>query len=297
MSQPDTHLGIVVGVDDSSAAESAVEWAARDAELRGTSLTLVHAVSPNLTTWGEEPLPPGLARWQKEHGRRLLENAVRVAEKSCHRGGPTGINAEVLTSVAVASMVELSDDAEMIVVGAFGTSNWSGRLLGSVSSGVLRHAHCPVAVIHTARPEEPLREQALVLVGIDGSAAAESAAGIAFDEAARRNVALLAVHAWSDTDVSAWPDLDWPAAQVMSDQVLGERLARWQRQYPGVNVRRVVARDQPARTLLGHAADAQLLVVGHRGRGGFDGMAMGSVSEAVALLARTPVIVTRQPVR
>ncbi len=295
MSLGDAHLGIVVGVDDSPAAESAVEWAARDAELRCTSLTLVHAISPNLTTWSEEPLPPGLARWQKEHGRRLLENAVRVAEKACQRGGPTEINADVLASAAVSTMIELSTEAEMVVMGSYGNSNWSGRLLGSVSSGLLRHAHCPVAIIHKPQPMEPHREQAPVLVGIDGSAAAEFATAIAFDEASRRNVALIALHSWSDTDVSAWPDLDWPTAQSMSDKVLCERLAHWQEQYPGVNVRRVVARDQPAHTLLSHAGEAQLLVVGNRGRGGFDGMTVGSVSDAVALLARTPVIVARQP--
>jgi nucleotide-binding universal stress UspA family protein len=293
MSLLDGHLGIVVGVDDSSAAEAAVEWAARDAELRCTSLTLVHAISPNLTTWREEPLPPGLAQWQKEHGRRLLENAVRVAEKSCHHGGPTAINAKVLPSAAVSTMIELSNDAEMVVSGAYGSSNLSGRLLGSVSSGLLRHAHCPVAIIHPAQPRAPYREQAPILVGIDGSAAAESATAVAFDEAARRNVALIALHAWSDTDISQWPDLHWPTAQSMADKVLCEHLARWQEQYPGVNVRRIVARDQPAHTLLSYSAEAQLLVVGSRGRGGFSEMTVGSVSEAVALLAPIPVIVAR----
>lgn len=293
MSLLDGHLGIVVGVDDSSAAEAAVEWAARDAELRCTSLTLVHAISPNLTTWHEEPLPPGLAQRQKEHGRRLLENAVRVAEKSCRRGGPTDINAKVLPFAAVSTMIELSNEAEMVATGAYGNTNWSGRLLGSVSSGLLRHAHCPVAIIHTAQPIEPYREQAPVLVGIDGSAAAESAAALAFDEASRRNVALIALHAWSDTDISHWPDLRWPTAQAMADKVLCEHLTPWQEQYPGVNVRRIVARDQPAHTLLNYAAEAQLLVVGNRGRGGFGGMTVGSVSEAVAVLARTPVIVAR----
>jgi nucleotide-binding universal stress UspA family protein len=110
------------------------------------------------------------------------------------------------------------------------------------------------------------------------------AAEWAVEEAVGREIPLLALHAWSDTDVSEWPDPDWPTAQAMSDRVLCQSLARWQEQYPSVNVRRVVARDQPARTLLNHAADAQLLVVGNRGRGGFDGMATGSVSETPAIL-------------
>ena len=90
MSSRNAHLGIVVGVDDSPAAKVAVDWAARDAERRNVSLTLVHAVSPNLSTWRNTPLPPGLAQWQKEHGRRLLDDAVKVVENACGRRGPTG---------------------------------------------------------------------------------------------------------------------------------------------------------------------------------------------------------------
>ncbi len=133
-----------------------------------------------------------------------------------------------------------------------------------------------------------------VLVGIDGSPASESAAAVAFDEASRRRVGLVVLHAWSDVDVLEWPDLDWPAAQSISERMLADRLVRWQEQYPDVKVRRIVTRDQPTRQLIAHSAEAQLLVVGSRGRGGFDDMLVGSVSEAVALLAKTPVIVTRQ---
>jgi nucleotide-binding universal stress UspA family protein len=287
-------LGMVVGVDDSPAANVAVEWAARDAELRSISLTLVHAVSPNLTTGWNTPLPPGLAQWQKEHGRRLLDDAVKIVEKACHHGGPTQIHTKVLSSAAVPTLIELSKDAEMVVTGSCDTGRWPGRLLGSVSSGLLRHAHCPVAIIHDGDPLTPHQLQAPVLVGIDGSSASELATAIAFDEASRRNAELIALHAWSDVDVSEWPGVDWPATQSMAEQVLAERLAGWREQYPDVNVRRIVARDQPAHQLVTHSAEAQLLVVGSRGRGGFGGMLVGSVSENVAQLARAPVIVARQ---
>ena len=294
MSPHNSHLGIVVGVDDSPAAKAAVAWAAHDTELRHIPLTLVHAVSPNLTTWSDAPLPPGLAEWQKNHGHRLLDDAVKVVEKTCHHGGPTQINTELLSSGAVPALTDLSKEAELVVVGSCGPGSGPGRQLGSVSSRVVRHAHCPVVIIHEQNPLQPNNIQAPVLVGIDGSPASELAAGIAFDEASRRNVGLVALHAWSDVQLSEWPSIDWPATQPMAEQILTERLAGWRAQYPAVDVRWIVARDQPARQLVTHSSEAQLLVVGSHGRGGFRGMLVGSVSETVAGLARTPVIVARQ---
>ena len=155
MSPQNEHLGIVVGVDDSPAANVAVEWAARDAELRSIPLTLVHAVSPSLTTWWNKPLPPGLAQWQKDHGRRLLDGAVKIVEEACRHGGPTQSHTKVVSSAAVPTLIDLSKDAEMVVTGLCGTGNWSGQLLGSVSSGLLRHAQCPVAIIHDGDPVTP----------------------------------------------------------------------------------------------------------------------------------------------
>lgn len=102
-----------------------------------------------------------------------------------------------------------------MVVGCLGSGRWPGRLLGSVSSGLLRHAHCPVVIIHDEDSVMPHPQQAPVLVGVDGSSASELATAIAFDEASRRNVDLVALHAWSDVDVSGGPES------------IGRQLSRW----------------------------------------------------------------------
>ena len=296
MSSRNTRLGIVVGVDESPAAKVAVQWAAREAELRKIPLTLVYATSPEVATWSNARLPAGLARWHQDHGRRLVDDAFKVAEEATQHGGPAEIHTEILPSPAVSTLVDLSKDAEMVVTGCRGSGRWPGRLMGSVSSGVLHYAHCPVAIIHDDDPSVPHRSKAPVLVGIDGSSASELATAIAFDEASRRNVGLIAVHAWSDVEVSEWPGIDWPVTQSMAEEVLAERLAGWQEQYPDVQVSRTVVRDQPARQLVQRSEDAQLVVLGTRGRGGFAEMLVGSVAESVAQMARVPVIVARESV-
>jgi nucleotide-binding universal stress UspA family protein len=295
MSNQTSHLGIVVGVDDSPAAKVAVQWAARDAELRDVPLTLVHAISPEIATWLEMPLPPGLAEWQKAQGRQIIDRAMRVVEEACVNGGPARVDTQLLSSAAVPALVDLSKEAELIVVGPSGPGRLRGRLLGSVSSALVHHAQCPIAVIHDEDPLMGYPAKAPVLVGIDGSRASELATAIAFEEASRRDVAVVALHACADSGLSEIPNLDWPAMKSMADAALVQHLTTWRRRYPGVPVRRVIVADEPARQLLKYSESAQLVVVGSHGRGGFAGMLLGSVSAAVVHSARMPVIVARQP--
>ena len=294
MSSRNAPMGIVVGIDDSPAARVALQWAAHDAELRKIPLTLVHAISPEVSTWLRTPLPAGVMRWQQDHGRRLVDEGLKLVEEVSQHGGPAGIHTEILSSGAVPTLINLSKDAEMLVAGSQGSGRWPGRLLGSVSAALLRHAHCPVAIVHEEDLSTPTPVQAPVLAGIDGSPASELATAIAFDEASRRQVGLVALHAWSDLDVTEWPGIDWPATQSMAEEVLAERLAGWQEQYPDVQVTRIVVQAQPARQIVQQSEKAQLVVVGNRGRGGFAGLLVGSVGETVAQMARVPVIVARE---
>jgi nucleotide-binding universal stress UspA family protein len=167
-------------------------------------------------------------------------------------------------------------------------------LLGSVSTGAIHHALCPVVIIHDEAPSALNPRELPVLVGIDGSPASELAAQIAFDEASWRGVDLIALHAWSDAEITDVPSLEWSAREGVAEEILAERLAGWQERYPDVSVHRLLVWDQPARRLLEESESAQLVVVGSHGRGGFAGMLIGSVSSAVVHAARTPVIVARQ---
>jgi nucleotide-binding universal stress UspA family protein len=284
--------GIVVGVDGSPASNFAVCWAARDAAMRNVPLTLVHMVNAT-TTWPQVPMAAEALAWQEDDGRRILQEAVKIAEDATRTSRRIGITRELWHAPPVPTLVEMSEEAEMVVVGSYGRGAIGRALLGSVSSGIVRRARCPVAVIHDEDPLMPYPQQAPVLVGIDGSPASEIATAIAFDEASRRGVELKAVHAWSDTQVFELPGMDWAAVKAEAKRSLAERLAGWQERYPDVTVHRTVVCDQPARQLIEQSETAQLTVVGSHGRGGLTGVLLGSVSNAVVHSVRMPVIVAR----
>ncbi len=291
MAQPLKHRGIVVGVDGSPASHVAVDWATREAEMRRIPLTLVHVVNPAVATWPQVPILDGIAVWQENEGRKILATARKIAENALDTSRPTEIKTKKISSTTVPTLVHLSEEAEMIVVGSTGRGALARGLLGSVSSSLVRRSHCPVAVIHDEDPLMPHPAQAPVLLGIDGSPGSRPATAIAFDEASRRRVDLIAVHAWSDTEIFELPGLDWSAVRAEAVRSLAESLSGWQEHYPDVTVHRLLVCDRPARVLVEKSESAQLLVLGSRGRGGFTGMFLGSVSNAVVQSVRTPVIV------
>lgn len=282
---------IVVGIDGSAASKVAVDWAARSAAMRRMPLKLVSVLNPPVVmAFPEVPMPAGYLEWQQDEGRKVLDAAAATAADAAP---DVEISTELLSGPSVPSLVEASKDAALIVVGCRGRGALARGLLGSVSTGLIHHALCPVAIIHDEDPLMPHPSQAPVVVGLDGSPASEKAVGIAFEEASFRGVDLVAVHAWSDTGVFEFPGVDWSVQQGQAEEVLSERLAGWQERYPDVLVRRVVVADRPAHQLLEQAESAQLLVIGSHGRGGFAGMLLGSVSTAVVHAAKMPVIVAR----
>lgn len=293
MSSRGAYAGVVVGVDGSGSSMMAVRWAAREAAMRNVRLNVVHVSSP-LAVWPAVPIPAGLHRERGEAGTKIIADAVKVAEDSVRDRSRLAVDSELLVAAPLPTLIDLSKEAQMMVVGARGQETVQRALLGSVSTGLAQHARCPVAVIHDEAPILLQPSQLPVLVGVDGSPASESATAIAFDEASFRGVELVALHVWVDADVTTVPSMDTSGLRSAADKVLAERLAGFQERYPDVTVQRRVVPGHPARRLLDESESAQLVVVGSHGRGGFAGMLLGSVSTAVVHAARIPVIVARQ---
>jgi nucleotide-binding universal stress UspA family protein len=292
MSENTRKYGVLVCVDGSAAAEAAVAWASREAVMRNVPVTLLHAVTPVVVGWPLGQLYAHMPEWQEDNAQNVIEQARKTLTASLGESKPPEVRTEMVYSSVVPTLIDASKQAWMIVAGSQGMGALGRLLLGSVTTGLIHHAHCPVAVIHSDQGEAP-DSNAPVLLGIDGSPMSEAATALAFDEASRRGVPLVALHTWSDVGVFPVLGMDWRDRENQGQEVLAERLAGWQEQYPDVSVERLLFCDKPARWLLQESEHAQLVVLGSRGRGGFPGMLLGSVSSAVAQSATVPVIVVR----
>ncbi|OBH89918.1 universal stress protein [Mycobacterium scrofulaceum] len=292
MTQGAKKHGVLVCVDGSAASDAAVAWGTREALMRDLPITLVHAVPPVVVGWPVGQLYADMPEWQQDSAQHVIDQARKTLNASAGGAKPPEIHTETVYSAIVPALVEVSKDARMIVAGSQGLGAVGRLLLGSVSAGLVHYAHCPVAVIHSADGAVP-DPAAPVVLGIDGSPASEEATALAFDEASRRGVGLVAVHVWSDVGVFPILGMDWHDREIQARETLAERLAGWHDRYPDVHVERKLFCDKPSEWLLKESEHAQLVVVGSRGRGGFPGMLLGSVSSAVAQSARVPVLVVR----
>lgn len=286
---------IWVGVDGSPASDAAVRWVAREHVMGGCPITVAHAIAPASASVNDSRLQLRIDRWQTFQASKILDAARAILAANVNGADVLDVETKLYTHGIVPALVDATKDAAMVVVGNRGMSMFGRYLLGSVSAGLVHHAHCPVAVIHDDGAAHPAGDRgAPVLLGVDGSSASELATPLAFEMAARRGVGLVALHAWSDVGVFPLLGMDWKVNREEGGEVLAECVTGWQEKYPEVKVVRHLHCDQPARWLIEESQRAQLVVVGSRGRGGFSGMLLGSVSSAVAQSACVPVIVARR---
>ena len=280
---------IVAATDGSEESLRAVEWAAREAELRGLPLRIVSAAA----------LPPRMAEHDTASGVATVADTVvgnrdralaAATERAIAVAPDTLVDADGLGGAPAQAITDAGSGASMLVVGSRGMGAFTALILGSVSRYAAAHAACPVVVVR----EQTTTTHPQVGVGIGDPADASAALAFAFEEAALRKASLIAVHALdSGGDVGrAVKASAAPGAHAIEERVAGQLealLADGQARYPDVEVSYDLVYGHPGRALVGLSARADLVVLGrHRPSGLLPGP--GAVRHAVLNHAHGPVV-------
>lgn len=141
-----------------------------------------------------------------------------------------------------------------------------------------------------------------IVVGVDGSEVGNNALRFAYEEAQLRGAELHLVHCWDypyygTMDMVGLDEKIRESSRVAAQELLDELLAKVAADHPDgtVAVTGEIIQGGAGWTLVKHADDADLIVVGSRGRGGFAGLLLGSVSQTVVSHAEVPVVVVHHP--
>ena len=281
---------IVAGTDGSEESLRAVDWAAREAALRGAPLRIVAAAEA----------PPGM-KSRAGAGEYVRVTDVLLGERdqalaaAAERAAKTAsgvlIDTDQLHGPAARAVTESGAGAQMLVLGSRGIGAFTALLLGSVSRYAASHASCPVVVIRDETPNP----HGLVGVGVGDLDTYGDVLTFAFEEASLRQASLLVVHAWHTPQIDfsrAGQAFTLPGEQANAADAarhLAGLLDDWRAKYPDVPVSQEVVHGHPGRALVGLSARADLVVIGrHAKHPGLPGA--GSVRHAVLNHAHGPIV-------
>lgn len=145
-----------------------------------------------------------------------------------------------------------------------------------------------------------MTEIKLIVVGVDGSDSSRAAFQWAYNEAAHHGAILTTVTTWHPPALPMTPPYGGMSPEGYATQPKRDALALLEQftadlepRDPAVDVRTSIEEGNPAKVLIERSKDADLLVVGFRGHGGFAGMLLGSVSQHIVAHAECPVVVVR----
>ncbi|MCZ2523552.1 universal stress protein [Streptomyces sp. HB2AG] len=297
-------LSVVAGVDGSRESLAAVDWAAREALVRGLPLHLVHA--REWQPYAHAPLAdPGAPN---RRGERALREAVAGVGLR-HPG--LEVTAEQVDGRPEAVLAAVAGEAELLALGSHGVGGLAGLVMGSVALAVAARAERPVVLVRAGRAEEderrpdasglpsvstPYRD---VVLGVGPAGPCEEVLEFAFDAAARRAAALRIAHGRAPAVPAGfgYGDADPADAGPGRGPGYGEGeeadglLHVWRRKFPEVEVREQAVVGRPGRHLAEAASDACLVVVGRRARHSSAGTHIGPVAQAVLHHCAAPVAV------
>ncbi|MFD5973425.1 universal stress protein [Streptomyces bacillaris] len=279
---------ITVGLDGTDHASAAADWAAEEAERRGSALRLVHA-------WVWRPTDVAYVG-DRAAEERWVRNVLDQVRSRVARDHPAlDVTTELIVDDPVPTLLAEAARADMLVLGSRGYGTLTGYLLGSVSMKVLRQAAGPVVMVGKPHSATPGHAQEVV-VGLEPGQIGDAVMEFAFSAASERGAALRAVHAWSVPTALAWSPGslyrvdEANGLEQINREVLTETLKPWRDKYPQVEVVEHFEIGSASEVLLSNSVRAGLVVVGRRSHDA--GLRrLGPVTHAVLHHATAPVAV------
>ncbi|CCH70701.1 conserved hypothetical protein [Phycicoccus elongatus Lp2] len=282
---------VIVGIDGSERDATCIAWGAGAAMRTGRPMVLVHAL--NLTAELVAPDLIGGSVPAMDGGTDTLLQAALAGTRA--RFPDVQVTGTSPTGSSDRELIAASEGAHLLVVGSRRVAGFERLILGRSALAVAMHAHCPVVIL----PEGSRTDaEGPVVVGVDGSPASQNALDRAFWIAHLRDTSVRIVTTWNvevvDGMVVTTPGTDaWRSVENRYRSVVEKQLSLVPRDWSDIPHEVAVVRGSPAKVLTEESARSSLLVVGSRGRGGFRGMLLGSVTHKVLETATCPVMVVR----
>ncbi len=139
--------GITVGIDGSAHSTRALEWAIKEAAIRHAPVTVVTVHTVPMSGWTGNPITLPQDAEDQEKAQRAAEELTLKATSQLGGAQPSSVTVRAISGFPVQELIEASRTADLMVVGSRGAGGFARLLIGSVSSQVVHHAHCPVVVV------------------------------------------------------------------------------------------------------------------------------------------------------
>lgn len=289
---------VVAGLDGSPESHAAVEWAAREAELRGLPLKIVHVWEPAPDPLAQAPL---LGAETQQHWSERIPREAGEGLRLRHPG--LDVTEEQVTGTPADALVDAAKDAELLVLGSRGLSGVGGFLVGSVGLAIVAHAELPVVLVRAdgqaAHEDESAPASAApprpAVLGLDAGAPSDAVIEFAFAEAALRGTGLRVVYGWNLPPYYAYGlAMDAGLHDELSREettALTEALRPWRQKHPSIEVAQEPRVGSAADHLVDASREASLVVIGRRIRRGALGAHIGPVAHGVLHHSTAPVAV------
>ena len=139
--------GITVGIDGSAHSTRALEWAINEAAIRHAPVTVLTVHTVPMSGWTGNPITLPQDAEDQEKAQQAAEEMTLKVTSQLGTAKPSSVTVRTISGFPAQALIDASRTADLLVVGSRGAGGFARLMIGSVSSQVVHHAHCPAVVV------------------------------------------------------------------------------------------------------------------------------------------------------